>query len=213
MTTRPIHKLVLVVPVEEQTMEDPEENGEGEVCKQEGQDGGDAEKEQEIEESALGDPPLAGSSSEKNGVDVSEEENAKEDSEKEGGLEEHGKGEEEPAASCPIVKGNLKVTHQDTIEEIKDIHQVLKRRRGRPRKVNVAAAEDHQEASSPGPGKGSVPYKEVGSCQGPGGNGVRPGEGGKGGPGPPDKGRDKQSSPSKEGGNMEQEEEGKKSQA
>ncbi len=39
------------------------------------------------------------------------------------------------------------------------------------------------------------------------------GEGGEGGPGPPDKKRDKQSTPSKEGGNMGQEEEGKKSQA
>jgi hypothetical protein len=36
---------------------------------------------------------------------------------------------------------------------------------------------------------------------------------GEGGPGPPDKGRDKQSSSSKEGGKMEQAEEGKKSQA
>ncbi len=39
------------------------------------------------------------------------------------------------------------------------------------------------------------------------------GKGGEGGPGPPDKEEDKQSTPSKEGGNMEQEEEGKKSQA
>jgi hypothetical protein len=37
--------------------------------------------------------------------------------------------------------------------------------------------------------------------------------GGKGGPGPPDKEGEKQSTLSKEGGNMEQEEEGKKSQA
>ncbi len=53
----------------------------------------------------------------------------------------------------------------------------------------------------------------VGRCLGPEGNRVSPGEGGEGGPGPPDKERDKQSTPSKEGGNMEQEEEGKKSQA
>jgi hypothetical protein len=48
---------------------------------------------------------------------------------------------------------------------------------------------------------------------GPERNGVSSGEGGKGEPGPPDKGRHKQSNPNKEGGNMEQEEEGKKSQA
>jgi hypothetical protein len=58
-----------------------------------------------------------------------------------------------------------------------------------------------------------VPNKGVGRCLGPEGNGVSPGEGGEGGPGPPDKEQDKQSSPSKEGGNVEQEEEGKKSHA
>ncbi len=39
------------------------------------------------------------------------------------------------------------------------------------------------------------------------------GKGARGGPGPPDQEQDKQSNPSKEGGNMEQEEEGTKSQA
>ncbi len=58
-----------------------------------------------------------------------------------------------------------------------------------------------------------VPYGGVGCCLGPGGNGVSSGVGGKGGPGPPGKELDKQSNSSKEGGNMEQEEEGKKSQA
>jgi hypothetical protein len=50
-------------------------------------------------------------------------------------------------------------------------------------------------------------------CLGPEGNGVSPWEGGKGGPGPPDKEQKKKSSRSKEGGIMEQEEDGKKSQA
>jgi hypothetical protein len=59
----------------------------------------------------------------------------------------------------------------------------------------------------------NVPYGGVGRCLGPEGNGISSGGGGERGPGPPDKGRDKQSNPSKEGGNMEQEEEGKKSQA
>ncbi len=51
---------------------------------------------------------------------------------KEVGPEEQEEGEKEPAGSCPIVKGNLKITHHDAIEEIKDIHQALKRGRGRP---------------------------------------------------------------------------------
>ncbi len=58
-----------------------------------------------------------------------------------------------------------------------------------------------------------MPYKGVGRCLRPEGNGVSPGEGGEGGLGPSDQEQDKQSTPSKEGGNMEQEEEGKKSQA
>ncbi len=57
-----------------------------------------------------------------------------------------------------------------------------------------------------------MPYKGVGRCLGPEGNGVNSGEGGEGRPGPPDRGRDRQFSASKEGGNMEQEEEGKRSQ-
>jgi hypothetical protein len=57
-----------------------------------------------------------------------------------------------------------------------------------------------------------VPDTRVGRCLGPEGNGVSSRERGEGGPGPPDKKRDKQSTPSKEGGNMEQEEEGKKGQ-
>jgi hypothetical protein len=58
-----------------------------------------------------------------------------------------------------------------------------------------------------------VPNIGVGRCLGPEGNGVSSGEGGEGGPGPPSRERDKQSTPSKEGGNMEQEEERRTSQA
>ncbi len=57
-----------------------------------------------------------------------------------------------------------------------------------------------------------VPNRRVGCCLGPEGNGINRWEGGEGGPGPPDKEQDKQSTASNEGGNMEQEEEGKKSQ-
>ncbi len=49
----------------------------------------------------------------------------------------------------------------------------------------------------------------VGHCLGPEGNGVSSGEGGEGGPGPPRREEDKQSTPSREGDNMEQEEEGR----
>ncbi len=61
----------------------------------------------------------------------------------------------------------------------------------------------------------SVLDRRVGCCLGHKGNVVDPGGGGEGGPGPPDGVQDKQLTASKEGVNssMEQEEEGKKSQA
>jgi hypothetical protein len=58
-----------------------------------------------------------------------------------------------------------------------------------------------------------VPNIRVGRCLGPEVNGVSSGEGGEGGPGHPSREGDKQSTPSKEGGNMEQEEERGTSQA
>ncbi len=58
-----------------------------------------------------------------------------------------------------------------------------------------------------------MPNIRVGHCLEPEGNGVNSGEGGEGGPGPPSREEDKQSTPSKEGGIMEQEEEGRTSQA
>jgi hypothetical protein len=59
----------------------------------------------------------------------------------------------------------------------------------------------------------SMPNMRVRRCLWPEGNGVSSGEGGEGGPGPPNKEGDKQSTPSKEGGNMEQEEKGRTGQA
>jgi hypothetical protein len=58
-----------------------------------------------------------------------------------------------------------------------------------------------------------VPDTRIGRCLEPDGNGVSSKREGEGGPGPPDKEGDKQSTPSKEEGNIEQEKEGKKSQA
>ncbi len=58
-----------------------------------------------------------------------------------------------------------------------------------------------------------MPNMRVGHCLGPEGNGVSSGEGVEGGPGPPSMEEDKQSTSSKEGDNMEQEEEGRTGQA
>jgi hypothetical protein len=58
-----------------------------------------------------------------------------------------------------------------------------------------------------------LPNIRVGLCLGPEGNGGSSGEVGERGPGPPSREEDKQSTPNKEGGNMEQEEEGRTGQA
>jgi hypothetical protein len=112
-----------------------------------------------------------------------------------------------------VLKGGLRIVHHDAAEEIKDVNQALKKGRGRPRKTEENRGGNHQRAIFPGPGKGSVPDTRVRRCLGPEGNGVSSGGEGEGGPGPPNKEGDKQSTPSEEGGNMEQEEEGRTSQA
>ncbi len=58
-----------------------------------------------------------------------------------------------------------------------------------------------------------MPDMETGHCLGPEGNGVSLEERGEGGPGPPEGREDKQSMLSEEGGNMEKEEEGRRSRA
>jgi hypothetical protein len=108
-------------------------------------------------------------------------------------------GQEETTMALPPPHGNLKVTRQDV---------------SRPQKVDASAGEDRQEAISPGPFKGSVSDRRVGCCLEPKGNGVNPGEGDEGGPGPPSREQDKQLTVSRGGDNsiMEQEEDRKKGQ-
>ncbi len=71
MTIRPIHKLVLVIPVEEQTMEEPEDvvgGKEEEVHTQEDWNSNEAEEKQEREESVIEGPPLESSAPEEAGI-------------------------------------------------------------------------------------------------------------------------------------------------
>jgi hypothetical protein len=128
--------------------------------------------------------------------------------EKEGKPKEQEKSKEAPMRTQPIPRNGPKVAYHEAVEEIKDVNQALKKGRGRPRKMGKSARKD-QETNFPGPGKRSVPNMRVGCCLGPEGNWVSSGEGGKGGPGPPSREEDKQSSHSNEGGIMEQEEEGR----
>jgi hypothetical protein len=183
VTTKPIHKLVLVVPVEEQTTEETEDeqkNGE-EVDAQ--RDYGDSNAGEEVrgEKSGQEDSVQIGP----NQTTRDEDELGKIDSggipDKEGDSGEQKESTKVLPASCE----GLRVTLQDAAEEIRDVNGALKRGRGRPRKMDVHAGEDRQEAISPGPGRGSVSDRGVGCCLEPKGNGTNLGEGNEGGPGPP----------------------------
>jgi hypothetical protein len=91
VTTRPIHKLVLVVLVEEQTMEEPEdllEDQEEGVNAQESWSSSNVGERMERRRPTLGGPPLAGLATEEAGADVSEGGNAGEVCGKEEGPEE-----------------------------------------------------------------------------------------------------------------------------
>ncbi len=135
MTTRSIHKLVLAVPVEKQTMEEPgdlvEDEGE-EANVQECLSSSDTEGKLEEERPALESHPLAGLAPEEPGADTSGGENLGEAFGKEESPEEKGEGEKEPAETRPALKGSLKIAHHDAAEEIRDVNQALKKGRGRP---------------------------------------------------------------------------------
>ncbi len=133
MTTRPIHKLVLVVPVEKQTMEEPrdlvEDEGE-EANVQECLSCSDTEEKLEEERPALESPSLAGPAPEEPKADTSGGENVGEAFGKEESPEEKGEGEKEPAETHPALKGSLKIAHHEAAEEIRDLNQALKKGRG-----------------------------------------------------------------------------------
>jgi hypothetical protein len=118
VSTRPIHKLVLVVPVEEQMMEEAEEQADQEN-----------EEEEQVEAGARDlHPP----ESEDEAGSVEQPEELLEDSGKNeeviGG--EGPRRKEEPkllAASPPSIP---RVTHQESEEDMKDVGQAVKKKRG-----------------------------------------------------------------------------------
>jgi hypothetical protein len=175
VTTRPIHKLILVVPVEEQTVEEPGdlvEDKEEEADVEEGLNSSDTEGRLEGERPALEGPPLVGLDPE----DTPGGENVGEAFGKEKNPEEQGRGEKEPAGIRPALKGNLNIVHHEAAEEIRDINQALRKGRGWPQKVD--AGGDHQKANSQVQARGVCPtqakgvawdLREMGSAQGKGG--------------------------------------------
>jgi hypothetical protein len=174
-TTRPIHKLVLVVPVEEQVIEedeggevgqDPEAGGEYGEENDGVQWGGDEDGE---EVGGTGD-----------GNQLSQEETAKESKEKAQGEEASSQLSEEPHPATPGVQ------FSDGLEEMVDVGTAVKRGRGRPKKVGTMDQLAQKETDPLDPHKGSVTDSAEGVC-------VDPGESGAilevGGPGPPGAGK------------------------
>jgi hypothetical protein len=203
-TTRPIHKLVLVVPVEEQTMEETEklEGQERDGDKPEGdrnlaqglgvkagdgeESGGQAHEGEGWKENK-GDPREPG---DKEGVRDSEqftEVKANNATCTEAQEKRAAEGEEEgvPPAKPSKVPN---ISYQDGAETMMDVGQAARKGRGRPRKEDPARVRGLKEAISPGPCKGSVTDKETRVCADPGGNGATMNERGEGGPGPPGRG-------------------------
>ncbi len=134
VTTRPIHNLVLVVPVEEQTMEETEEQGDQEYDDAdeevwEGREEHGGKGPGEADPPALGDPaedpeqlkePHEGSSEDK---EVMQGRKEHEGGEPQGpdlpvprnpAEEEGPKGPGDPNQSITQPRGNLKVAYQDT---------------------------------------------------------------------------------------------------
>jgi hypothetical protein len=78
------------------------------------------------------------------------------------------------------------VTHQEAVDEVRDMGQAVRRGRGQPKKKEgLVEGGDYGGEGLSGPGKGSVPDMGEGCCLGPEENVVSLGEGGEGGPGPP----------------------------
>ncbi len=153
VSTRPIHIFVLVVTVEEQTMEEAEEHDDQEY------------KEEEWEEEGQRGPCPPEAEDETGGVQKPKE--LHEDSDKN---EKVNRKEEPelPATSPPSIP---RITYQEAEEDVKDVGQAVRKKRGQPRKNGTQAEERQQKAICPGPSKGSVLDRGVRECMDPEGNG------------------------------------------
>jgi hypothetical protein len=84
------------------------------------------------------------------------------------------------------------IQYQDRVEAIIDVGQATKKGTGRPRKEEAMDVKKLEEPIPPDPSKGSVTDKGTKMCMDSGGNSAILNVGGKGGPGPPRRGRSQQ---------------------
>jgi hypothetical protein len=180
-TTRPIHKLVLIVLVEELTMEEdegPSDQEERECIDQSPETKERNEEEHdkvECEEQCKGGPrkpeneerrPAEAKANGGAGCEVQEEETASE-------------AKKEAIPMAPDIQ------YSDGIDAIMDVGKAVKKSRGRPRKPEIAGGRGQEEPVPPGPSKGSVTDKGTKRCVDPRGNEAILNVGGGEGPGPP----------------------------
>jgi hypothetical protein len=176
-TTRPIHKLLLVVPVEEQIVED--EGGEVNPEPEAGNPyrGGDSGAQGEEDDGRIG----------MEGTKVEEQPSlgaVAGESEEEAQSEEA--SQQPTVETCPASPG---VKFSDGLEEIVDVGAALRRGRERPRKSEVVSQLTQRDTDPPDSHKGSVTDGAEGVCVDPGEKGaiLEAGE-----PGPPGGGKGRQ---------------------
>jgi hypothetical protein len=172
LTTRPIHKLVLVMPVEEQTVEEDEggeANPEPEAGGQYGEDDG-ARWEENKDGSEAGETRV--------GKKLPPRETAGRPEEEVQCEEASSRPKEKTYPASPVVK------FSDGLEEMVDVGVALKRGRGRPRKAGIESLPAQGGTDPPDPHKGSVTDGAEEVCVDPGEMGAILGAGG-----PPGRGK------------------------
>jgi hypothetical protein len=170
VTTRPIHKMVLVIPMEEQMTECSEEEMEATELEPQNQDREVSNGVQGEEEDKT--PQVRGAA----GTNLSSTKEPKRRPDQEAKHKETG-----PQRGARRQAQAVIITAPEGKEEIKDMGAAVKWRRGRPRKP--------KETNSPDPHKGSVPNYGEEVCVDPG---KRDTTLGAGGPGPPGKSDEQQ---------------------
>jgi hypothetical protein len=156
-TTRPIHKLVLIISVEEQVIE--EDKGEEVIVEPESrnQDKGSDSRAQGKEDDGEAE----------NGSAMSEEQSPLREAagESEEEIQHEGLDPLTTAKACPAPIG---IKFSDEVEEMVDIGAALKRGRGRPKKSKDAIPPLQKGMDPPDPHKGSVTDSGKEVCVDPG---------------------------------------------
>ncbi len=162
-TTRPIHKMVLVIPLEEQRAENGKVETEAVRPEKRSPDRGSGNEAQEAQTNKA---PRASGATTASPLDTEETKGKPNQKVRYKKIQPR---KEASRQTCAIV-----VTVPTESEEIKDVGAAAKRKRGRPKKP--------KEENFPDPHKGSVPNYGEEVCSDPGKGDATLGEGG---PGPP----------------------------